>query len=264
VGHDPNLRQAWASLSEVQVVLGHNQQAAEAAEKAIALGSTDELVLTARWQAYRNLKDETKAAEALKDLERVGRAAEEAKRIHNEGVALVKAGDDAGAFAKFQEALAVDPNLQASLLGLGTAGLKIGKNAEAAAAAETVLKADPKNEKALRIRYNACLALGDKARLTDALVGLAPFEPAIARNGLLRLAFEAYDSNDMVRAKERFGKVLVVDPDQPQAHNYLGIICVGQGAKEEAKGHLERFLQLAPNDPEAPAAREMLKYLSKP
>ena len=264
VGHDPNMHQAWGALSSAHLELGHDKEAAEAAEKAIALGSTDEAVLTARWKAYRNLKDEAKAAEALKDLEKVGRRTEEAKKIHNEGVALMKAGDDAGAFAKFQEALEVDPNLQASLLGLGTAGLKIGKNAEAATAAETILKADPKNEKAIRIRYNACLVLGDKARLADALVGLAPIEPVIARNGLLRLAFEAYDANDLVRAKERFSKVLEVDPNQPQAHNYLGIICAGQGAKAEARSHLERFLQLAPNDPEAPAAREMLKYLGKP
>jgi Tfp pilus assembly protein PilF len=264
VGHDPNLRPAWGALSSVQLELGHNKEAADAAEKAIALGSTDESVLTARWQAYRNLKDEAKAAEALKDLERIGRRTEEAKKLHNEAVALVKAGDNAGAFAKFQEALAVDPNLQVSLLGLATAALKIGKNAEAASAAETVLKADPKNAQAIRLRYNACLNLGDKARLSDALVGLAPIEPAIARNGLMRLAFEAYDANDMVQAKERFAKVLEVDPNQPQAHNYLGIICVGQGAKDEARSHLERFLQLAPTDPEADAAREMLKYLSKP
>ena len=73
----------------------------------------------------------------------------------------MKAGDNAGAFAKFQEALNVDPNLQPSLIGLATAGLKIGRNAEAATAAETVLKADPKNEQAIRLRYNACLSLGD-------------------------------------------------------------------------------------------------------
>ncbi len=263
IGHDPNLRQAWAQLSTVQVELGHNKEAAEAAEKAMALGSTDESVLLSRWQAYRNLKDEAKAAEALKDLEKVGRRAEEAKKIHNEAVALSKAGDYAGAFAKFQEALNVDPNLQASLLGLATAGLKIGRNAEAAAAAETILKADPKNERAIRVRYNACLALGDKARLIDALVGLAPVEPVIARDGLLRLAFEAYDSNDMALAKERFGKVLELDPNVPYAHYYLALINIGQGASAEAKSHLERFLQLAPNDPEANSAREMLKDLSK-
>jgi Tfp pilus assembly protein PilF len=263
VGHDPNLLQAWAALSAVQVQTGHNQEAAEAAEKAMALGSMDEAVLLSRWQAYRNLKDEAKAAEALKDLERVGRRAEEAKKIHNEAVALVKAGDNAGAFAKFQEALNLDPTLRASLLGLATAGLKIGRNAEAATAAEAILKADPKNEAALRLWYNACLSLGDKERLVDSLVGLAAVEPAVARNGLLKLAFEAYDANDRVQAKERFLKVLQVDPNQPLAHYYLALVYVNEGATKEAMSHLERFLTLAPNSQEAENAREMLKQLTK-
>jgi tetratricopeptide (TPR) repeat protein len=263
VGHDPNLRQAWGALSSACLELGRYQEAAAAAEKAIALGSTDEAVFMSRWQAYKNLGDEAKAAEALKDLETTGRRTEEAKRIHNEAVALVKAGDDAGAFARFQEALVLDPNLQESLLGLGTAGVKIGRNAEAAAAAETILKANPGNEKALRIRYNACLKLGDEEKLLDSLVGLAPVEPKIARDGVLKLAFDAYDRNDLATANGRFLKVLELDPNQPQAHYYLGVISAGQGAKEDAKKYLERFLELAPNDPEANSAREMLKYLSK-
>jgi Tfp pilus assembly protein PilF len=263
VGHDPNLLQAWVALSAVQVQTGHNQEAAQAAEKAMALGSQDEAVLTSRWQAYRNLKDDAKAAEALKDLEKVGRRAEEAKKIHNEAVALVKAGDNTGAYAKFQEALNIDPTLQASLIGLATAGVKIGRNAEAATAAEAVLKTDPKNERAIRLRYNACLSLGDKERLIDALVGLAAVEPAVATNGLLKLAFEAYDANDKVRTKERFLKVLQVDPNQPLAHYYLAMAYVNEGATEEARNHLERFLALAPNSPEANTAREMLKLLIK-
>ncbi len=264
IGHDPKLRQAWEELSLAEANLGHDQETADAAEKAIALGSTDESVLTARWQAYRNLKDETKAAEALKDLQKIGRQTEEAKKIHNEGAELLKAGDYAGAAAKFQDALNIDPNLQPSLIGLATADLKLGRNADAATAAETILKADPKNEQAIRIRYNACLALGDKARLIDALVGLAAVEPVMARDGLLRLAFDAYDANDMVKAKERFDKALAIDPNYPQAYYYLALIDVGQGATAEAKSHIQRFLQLAPNDPEAKSAREMLKYLDKP
>ncbi len=263
VGFDPKLRQAWESLSVVQVEAGHNEAAAESAEKAMALGSTDESVLLSRWQAYRNLKNEAKAAEALKDLDRIGRRTEEAKRVYNEAVVLTKAGDNAGAFAKFQEALNIDPNLQLSLLGLATAGVKIGRNAEAATAAETILKSDPKNEAAIRVRYNACLALGDKARLIDSLMGLAAYEPVIARDGLMRLAFEAYDANDLVVAKERFGKVLQVDPSYAQAYYYLGVINVGQGHTKEAKRQIERFLELAPKDPEANSAREMLKYLGK-
>ena len=263
IAHDPELHQGWALLASVHLELGHYQEAADTAEKAIALGSTQESVLVARWQAYQNLKDDVKAAAALKDLEAIGRRTEEAKRLHNEAIALVKAGDSAGAFTKFQEALALDPNLQESQLGLATAGLKIGRNAEAASAAEAILKTEPANEKALRLRFNACLALGDTPRLIEALVGLAAVEPTIARDGLLKLAFDAYDANDNAAAKDRFGNVLKVDPKQPQAHYYLGVIAAGEGATAEARSYLERFLAIAPGDPEANAAREMLKYLGK-
>jgi tetratricopeptide (TPR) repeat protein len=264
VKDDPKFRQAWDGLTVVQLQLGHSKEAAEAGDQALALGSTDQATLMARWQAYRDLKDETKAAEALKDLQRVGSQTEEAKKFHNEAVALLNAKDYAGAMAKFQEALKLDPNLQEAQLGLATAALELGHNAEAITAAEGVLKADPKNPAAIRIRYNAALALGDKAKLVDALVGLAASDPVRARDGLLKLAFDAYDANDMVQAKEMFGKALKVDPNYALAYYYLGLIAVGQGASADARSNLERFLQLAPNDKEADAAREMIKYLNKP
>lgn len=142
-----------------------------------------------------------------------------------------------------------------------SAAVKIGRNAEAIDAAEAILKADPTNEAAVRIRYNAALALGDKAKLIDALAGLTPYEPAIGRDGLARLAFEAYDANDLPTARERFVHVVEVAPDYPQAYYYIGVIDAGRGANAEARKHLERFLQLAPNDPEAASAREMLRFL---
>jgi tetratricopeptide (TPR) repeat protein len=263
VGNDPKFLQAWEALSSAELELGKNQEAAEAAEKAIALGATAEPVYLTRWKAYSNLNDEAKTAEALDDLKRIGKQTEEAKRLHNEAVTLEKAGDQAGAFAKFQEALKLDPTLEASQLGLATAALKLGKNAEAVTAAQSILRKDPKNEAAIRIRYNAALALGDKAELVDALVGLAAIDPTRARDGLLKMAFDAYDNNDMVQAKGMFAKALQVDPNYALAHYYIGLICVGQGASEEARSHFERFLQLAPNDKEAESVRDMLKYLAK-
>jgi Tfp pilus assembly protein PilF len=200
VGHDPNLRQGWEALTTVEAELGKHQETTESAEKAIALGSTDASVLTARWQAYRNLKDDAKAAEAQKDLERIGRQTEEAKKLHNEGVTLTKAGDFAGAFAKYQQALTLDPNLQASHLGLANAALKIGKNAEAASAAEAILKADPRTIR----RCGSAQRVPGPGRHGEAhrcSVGIAPIEPAVARNGLARLAFDAYDANDMALAR---------------------------------------------------------------
>ena len=259
--NDPKLTLAWEGLAAAAFRAGDMQKSADAAEEAIKLGSTDEVLLTNRWEAYKNLKNEEKAQQALQDLQSIGRRAEEAKKLHNEAVELEKAGNNEAAFAKFQEALKVDPNLQASLIGVATTGFEIGKYEEAATAAETVLKLDPGNENALRLRYNAALKLGDKDRLFDALVGLAKVQPDVAVNGLMNLAFEAYDAGDMPTAKTRFQKVLEVDPNRPLIHYYLALVDVNQGDLADARIHLERFVELAPDSKEAATAREMLKKL---
>jgi len=264
VGYDPDFYRAWGALSVALVEEDRYQEAAEAAEKAIELGSTHEMVLRARWEAYRNLGDEAKAAEAQEALERSGRLAEEAKKVFNEAVALSKQDDYEGAFAKYQEASELDRNLQVALFGVATMGLKINRNEEALAAAESILEEDPDNRDAIRIRYNAALALGQEDRIIDALVSIAAVEPETARQGLWLLAIAVYDANDMDRAKLRFGKLLEVDPNHAMAHYYLGLIYVGESANDEAKKHLERFVQLAPDDPEAPSARDLIKYLSQP
>ena len=77
------------------------------------------------------------------------------------------------------------------------------------------------------------------------------------------MAFESYDANDMGEAEKRFKKVLQVDPNHPHSHYLLALIYVNEERTEEAKHHLERFIELAPDDPEAATARELLAYLSK-
>lgn len=260
--HDPELRQAWAALGVARLEQARYQESAAAAEKAIELGATDELVLRTRWEAYRQLGDEAKTAAAQADLERVGRLAEEAKRIHNEGVALARAGDHEAAFAKFDEAARLDPNLRAAQLGVATSGLEIGRSGEALAAAQAMLEADPADEEAIRIRFNASLQLGDEDRIAEALTDLAPYEPEVARNGLWTLALKAYNASDMERAKERFARYLAIDPTQPHANYYLGLIHLGEENNEQAIRYLRRFVELAPDDPEAANATEILAYLS--
>ncbi len=263
LANDPKLRQAWTALSQVLLEQKRYREAADAADKAIALGAADEPTLRSRWEAYRHLGDEAKTTKAREDLEKYSRLTDEAKRIHNEGVALTKSGDDAGAFAKFKEALSIDPNFQPALLGLATTGLKTDHAAEAAAAAETILKADPRNEQALRIRYNAALKLGDATMVVDALSGLAAVDSATARDGLFQLANSAYNSDDMVNAKKRLAKVLEIDPNHARAHYLMGLLLMREGAKQEAASHLERFLALAPGDPDAATAKQALSFMKQ-
>jgi tetratricopeptide (TPR) repeat protein len=263
LGHDPDLRPAWAALSLAHLELAQYEAAAETAEKAIALGATDQTVLRTRWEAYRNLGDEAKTAEALAAAEEAGSLAEEAKRIFNEAVAFVKAEDHEAAFAKFQEASELDPSLQPALLGVATSGIRIERYAEAMDAAEALLADDPRNEQALRVRYNAALKRDDEDLIFDALSGLAPFEPELARKGLLNLALVAYDANDSALATDRFDRLLEIDPGQVDCHYYLGLLNVSADA-DKARRHFKRFLELAPDHEEAGNVRDFLEHLGTP
>ena len=81
----------------VELQQGHYQEAVDAAETAIEMGSTDLAVFRARWEAYRLLGNEEMTLVAQADLEKSGQLAEEAKRIYNEGDAKLKIGDKEGA-----------------------------------------------------------------------------------------------------------------------------------------------------------------------
>jgi tetratricopeptide (TPR) repeat protein len=258
---DPEFERAWGALAVALVEQGSYQDGVEAAEKAIALGSTHEMVLRARWNGYRGLGDEVKAAEAQDALEEAGRLAEDAKKTFNEGVQLYKQGDYEGAYAKYQQAFDMDKNLKVAQLGVATMGLKTERYREAIAAAEEMLKDEPSNNEAIRIRYNAALKLGDEQLLIDALVSLAAVEPEAAVNGLWALAMISYDANDSERAKDRFSKLLAISPGHARAHYYLGLLYVSDGVNDKAIAHLERFCQLAPEDPEAASATDLVTYL---
>jgi tetratricopeptide (TPR) repeat protein len=261
VTEDPEFERAWGALAVVFVEQGKYQDGVEAAEKAIELGSTHEMVLRARWNGYRGLGNEEKAAEAQEELERAGKLAEDAKKAFNEGVQLYKAGDFEGAFNKYQEAYDMDKNLEVARLGVATMGLKTERYRVAIDAAQAMLEEDPSNEEAIKIRYNAALALGDEQLLIDALVSLAAAEPETAANGLWALAMAAYNANDSERSYERFGKVLEVDPNRARAHYYLGLMYVSDGINDKAIAHLEKFRQLAPDDPDAATAGELIGFL---
>jgi len=259
--HDPELRLAWESLSVIELEQGDYQEAVDAADAAIAHGSTDMTIFRARWEAYRLMGNEEMTAQAAADLEKFGALAEEAKRIYNEGIKELKAGNKEFAFVKFEQALDADPNLEPALFAVATTGFEIGKYAESAAASQTILEADPGNADALRLRYNTALQLDDEDMLMEALLGIYPVEPETAKKGLWLLAMAAYNANDNERSKERFERVLAVDPNNAQAHYLLGLVYLGEDDKGKTQEHLERFIELAPDDPDAAAAKDILAYI---
>ena len=54
--------------------------------------------------------------------------------------------------------------------------------------------------------------------------------------------------------------VLKADPELARAHYLLGMAYFNSGRVEEGRSHLERFIELAPEDPDAEIARGLLAY----
>ena len=81
---------------------------------------------------------------------------------------------------------------------------------------------------------------------------------ALAYNlGTIYKAARQYD-----RAEEYFLKALDMNADDPALHYNLGILYEDNlKQRRKARNHYERFLELAPNDPDAPKVIEWLKNL---
>ena len=131
---------------------------------------------------------------------------------------------------------------------------------EAVQAVDPVLARNPNNLEALTIRYEALKASGDKAGATAAQAAMKTAQASMNPEDLFKQGVALYNANNMVDAVEAFGMALTVNPKHAKSHYMLGLAYAGTDAAK-AKEHLTKFLELAPNDPDAAQAKEMLTYL---
>lgn len=187
-------------------------------------------------------------------------AADAAVEAFNLGAEAAHQGDTVTARAKFEEAASLDPTLAAPWTALASLDYT---DSEWAAAAEHAAKAhtlDPGDPKPLRILVGSYEQLGDtaNARLySDKLVAL---DPTAGAEGLYTQGVELYNGGDTDGALALFEQAVAASAEHAKAHYMLGICLVASDAAR-AREHLETFLRLAPDDPDAGTAREMLQYL---
>lgn len=179
----------------------------------------------------------------------------------NAGAEAFNQGDTATAITKMEEALRLNPELVAAHAGLAQIHLQAGRPAESAAAAERAIAIDPANVKALRIAVEAWGQVGDSAKAAAAAEALAAADPAAASGTSFNRGVELYNGGQTAEAIPEFERALAADPANAKAHYMLGLCYSGTGDAVKSKQHLEKFLELAPGDPDAELAKEMLKYL---
>jgi len=256
----PEAPEPHIALSVVAHERGDYAAAAAEAEAALAISPTNAQALFLKYDAYRLLGDAAKAAAAATALRQTGLASVAAEKVFSEGVGANRSGNTELAVEKFRQSIELDPKFVNGYLMLGSVSLKQGNPAQAAALAGKALEIEPNNTNALKVRYDALRQLGDEAGATQALDDLIAGDPEWASTELYNHAVELFNANEMTGAAAALERVVVAKPDDARAHFLLGMAKYNIGETEDARTHLSRFLELAPDDPDAALAREMLSY----
>jgi tetratricopeptide (TPR) repeat protein len=195
---------------------------------------------------------------------------EQAITAYNDGVNLLRAGDLAGAAPKFEEAARLNPELPEPHAALAEVYLELGRHAEALAAADRYLALKANDPRGLRARYDALKALGDAEKAHAALDALVAADPK-ADTTAVRLFNEGAELTRTGKFDEAavwFERVVEIAPTDPKfakAHYVLGLTYAkdekDEAKKARAREQLQTFLQMAPNDPDAETAKQLLDYL---
>jgi tetratricopeptide (TPR) repeat protein len=185
---------------------------------------------------------------------------EKAVQAYNAGAEAYNQQNLAAAKAKFQEAVGLDPTLATAWSVLSQLLLAEKNYKEAAAAAESALAIDATDDRALRVRLDAYKGLGDKEKVKEATAALATADPKVAAIAFINEGVTLYNAGKMNDAKAPLEKALELDPTASRAHYLLGI-CYSVDDKAKAREHFTKFLEMAPDDPDAAAAKEMLQYV---
>ena len=188
-------------------------------------------------------------------------AKDKAVLVFNEGAESAQQGDTATARKKFLETVGLDPELAAAWTALATLDYGDKQYAAAVQNAEKAVALDAKDARALRILVECYGELGDTAKAKTASDALALADPKAGAADLYNQGIREYNAGNMEVAFGLFEKSLEGDPTFAKTHYMLGMCHVNRGESADAKQHFETFLAMAPNDPDAATAKEMLNYI---
>ena len=119
----------------------------------------------------------------------------------------------------------------------------------------------PDNLNVNLVEYQAYRRLGDVEKAEGAFATVAVGNPQRAGQVLFDEGKALFEANDVASATPLLEQAIKLFPELAEANYYLGLCKLNQNAVAEAKPLLAKFLELAPNNPNAAAARDMLDAL---
>lgn len=246
-------------LGGLQLDAGQAARALELAERWLELepGSAEAALL--RYDALLALDRDDEAQALLPGLIETASGRELALRLFNVGADVQRKGDEEAAIGWMEKAVAADAEFTEAWSALASLRLTEGRHQAAIEAADRVLAVKPGSVEALTVQYEAYKALGDKARADQLLAQMTATsaDPEV----LYRQGVAMFNASNVEGAIAALRQALEQKPDHAGAHYTLGLALLGEGENAEAKQHLERFLALSPDHPDAETARQMLQHL---
>jgi tetratricopeptide (TPR) repeat protein len=206
--------------------------------------------------------EEKSAEEPESEVEGEDSAArQEAIPVFNQGVAALEAEDMPNALEHFLKASQIDPDFPEAQIATAAVAMELKNFQVAADAAEEILRLQPDNTDAVGTAYFAELMIGDIDRLIPSARRLADANPELVSNEMLQHARVLFDDNELVGSKALLEVLLEREPELAPAYFQLGLTCNMLGEVECAKEALRKFLEIAPDDPDAATAQSLLDYL---
>ena len=256
---NPALAQPYAALATIYHSQERWEKAVAAIEHFLELSADMTVLAPVAFDAYRKIGEKEKAQAALALVVDPQKRAGMAIGVFNDGAIAKKADEVDAAFELFVEAAVLDPTLAVAHEQLAAIEFD-RKNYEISLThLERLLALRPASSTGNRLRYYAFDQLGDP-RAGEGLRGYLDVAPAGIAAVLLEEAAQFFEAGQNETAHRRLAALMVARPKLALAHYHMGRVLASSDA-EEAKRHLQHFLELAPNDPEAETARAMLAGL---
>ncbi len=261
LAEDPDLGPAQMSLAQVLLDSGDYAPAAEAADRALEMAVSRADALRVKYQALRALGRNDEAEAVSAELAEAEGAASSALRLYNEGGVAFQAGDKDTALAKFQQAGELDPTLTDAHHAIATLQLGKGNHEASAEAAEKALEMGSDDIRTLRVLYDAYDALGRTEELSEIAPRLAAIDPDFGGPKLLEQAAALWNAGQSAKAVDLSRLALSMDSSLAKAYYFIGLQHLSDGENAEAKAALTKFTEMAPEDPDAAGAKEMMGYI---
>ncbi len=278
---DPKQAAAPGALADVYLSEKKYAEAAAEADKYLALKPDDPRGLRDRYDAYEGLGDKAKAKAALDALAVADPTRDTAIRIYNRGAEASRAGQNTEAAADLKRAIEIDPKMEPAYSGLANVYYNQKNYSQALATVDQLLAINPASAEAFRIRADVyrreaaeAASKGEKSKAAEltkksqeaSQQGKSSMSAAAKTTGgtpdaVFNQGVAQFNANDVPAAMQTFERVLEMKPAHARAHYMLGLCYVNQGNSAKAREYLSKFIQLAPGDPDAKSAKEMLQSL---